>query len=300
MFKGMVITTAALVVTIGMVVLPGSAQAQGRGFVYADRTDGVNREGAKRCPSRWREDKVASGEYTEKRDHCYPQYANSPKIYLRKGGTCQAGYGVDGEWCSEGHIEHPELNNPNVMAKTGKGDRCPAGFHTYMDKCTTDYARPSKARPKGKGACKAGEIAEWGVWCTSDYDHLSVQDVRSAHYRDWNNIYAITGGRSPNQGPNSEDASEVYKAMFGDDRLDGPVGKANGALVRKERLTAEQRQILQNANAATAAMLPPEGSEAANGSSASAAGGSEGNKSACDSIKLRGKLGQLARKAAGC
>jgi hypothetical protein len=297
MFKSLTIKTAVVVMGAGVLLgmaLPQTAVAS----PYAHRAVPIDQ--AKNCPSRWIR---GNGNFDTSPSMCYPQYANSPNVQRRRSGGCPTGYGVDGEWCTEGHIEHPELNNPNVIAKTGKADRCPAGFHTYMDKCTTDYPRPSKARPKGKGACKAGEVEEWGVWCTSDFDHLSVQDVRSAHYRDWNNIYANLGGGRPTRGPNSEDASEVYKHMFGDDRLDGPVGSANSALVNKRPLTAEQRQILQNANAATAAMLPPEGSEAASSDGASGGSGSnagEAANSACESIKLRGKLGQLARKAAGC
>lgn len=274
---------------------PAAAQT---GFVRPDRTDGVAMDGASRCPSRWRETSRSASD--ERAGHCYPQYANSPSIMRRTGSSCPSGYGVDGEWCSAGHVEHTQLANPHVMAKAHQADRCPAGFYTYMDKCTTELARPPKARVKGSGACRAGEIAEWGIWCTSDFDHLSVQDIRSAHYRDWNYIYSMTRGGNPRQGPDDEDASEVYKHMFGDSKLDGPVGSANGALVRGERLTAEQRQLLANANAATAAMLPPEGTQAAASSPGGSAASSDDNKSQCDQIKLRGKLGQLARRAAGC
>lgn len=303
MFHKTVIKAAVMAMGLGLMaaLVPQQADAQRTGFVRADRTDGVAREGASRCPQRWREDKVSQGEYTEKRGFCYPEYGNSPAVYLRKGGTCKTGYGVDGEWCSAGHIEHPQLNNPNVMAKANQADRCPAGFYTYTNKCTTELANPPKARVKGSGTCKAGEIAEWGIWCTSDFDHLSVQDIRSAHYRDWNYIYTMTRGGNPRQGPGDEDASEVYQHMFGDDKLDGPVGEANAALVNKRPLTAEQRRILQNANAATAAMLPPEGEGGSSAGGKAAKGTAEGEASNnCDGIKLRGKLGQLARRAAGC
>ena len=275
--------------------LPQAASAQ-TGFVRPDRTDGVAMDGARSCPSRWRETSRSASD--ERAGHCYPQYANSPSIQRRNGSSCPSGYGVDGEWCSQGHVEHPLLANPNVMAKANQADRCPAGFYTYMDKCTTDLARPPKVRVKAGGACRAGEIVEWGIWCTSDFDHLSVQDIRSAHYRDWNNIYTMTRGGNPRQGPDDEDASEVYRHMFGDAKLDGPVGSANGAMVRGERLSAEQRTLLANANAATAAMLPAEGAGAAAGSSAQ--GSASADKTQCDEVKLRGKLGQLARRALGC
>lgn len=294
MIRMMGAALAAVLLAAAGVSPVASAQT---GFVRPDRSDGVPMDGASRCPSRWRETSRSASD--ERPGHCYPQYANSPAIMRRTGGSCPSGFGVDGEWCSQGHVEHTQLANPHVMAKAHQADRCPAGFYTYLDKCTTELARPPRARVKGGGACRAGEIAEWGIWCTSDFDHLTVQDIRSAHYRDWNYIYSMTRGGSPRQGPDDEDASEVYRHMFGDDRLDGPVGLANGALVRGERLTAEQRQLLANANAATAAMLPPEGAPAAAAPSGSAAGSDDG-KPQCEQIRLRGKLGQLARRAAGC
>lgn len=274
-----------------------TASAQ-TGFVRPDRSDGVPMDGASRCPSRWRETSRSASD--ERPGYCYPQYANSPSIMRRSGSSCPSGFGVDGEWCSQGHVEHTQLANPHVMAKAHQADRCPAGFYTYLDKCTTELARPPKVRVKGGGACRAGEIAEWGIWCTSEFDHLSVQDIRSAHYRDWNYIYSMTRGGNPRQGPGDEDASEVYRHMFGDAKLDGPVGSANGAMVRGERLTAEQRQLLANANAATAAMLPPEGAPAAAAAGSGDAAAGQETKGQCGEIKLRGKLGQLARRAAGC
>lgn len=289
MVKRLMIKAAVLAVGMGLTMggLPQTAHAS----PYKDRA--IPLDEAQRCATRWER---GTGNFGTSPMKCYPQYGNSPNTQRRRSGGCPTGYGVDGEWCTEGHIEHQQLNNPNVMAKAHQADRCPAGFYTYMDKCTTELSNPPKARVKGSGACKAGEIAEWGIWCTSDFDHLSVQDIRSAHYRDWNYIYTMTRGGNPRQGPGDEDASEVYRHMFGDDKLDGPVGSANGALVRKETLTAEQRRILSNANAATAAMLPPEGSAAAAGTSTSA----QASKPECEAIKLRGKLGQLARRAAGC
>lgn len=124
--------------------LPVQAQT---GFVRPDRTDGVPMEGASRCPQRWQESSRLASD--ERVGYCYPSYANSPSIMRRTGSNCPSGYGVDGEWCSQGHIEHPLLNNPNVMAKAHQADRCPAGFYTYLDKCTTELARPPKARVKG-------------------------------------------------------------------------------------------------------------------------------------------------------
>lgn len=291
------IAAAALaVVVLGM---PTESVAKNQ---YEDRA--VYLEKAKSCPPRWQQ---GNGNFETSPLKCYPQYNNSPAIYRNGSGSCKSGYGnYRNEWCVKGHEEHPQLANPHVMAKANKGDRCPAGFHTYMDKCTTDYARPAKARPKGNNACKAGEIAEWGIWCTSGYEHLSVQDIRSAHYRDWNNIYAITGGRNPRQGPGDEDASEVYKAMFGDDRLDGPLGKANAALVNKRPLTTEQRQLLANANAATAAMLPPESAAQSTVESGTPRSDTanhpqgDAGKPECGLSQLGGSLGQMAGKMLGC
>lgn len=194
----------AAVVLLGLCLPALPAAAQG---VFS--LDGVPLDGATQCPQGWRTGQV---DEREKRSSCYPAYTHSPKAYRSRSGTCAAGYGLHAnQWCVEGLARHPELQRPGVFAKTNDTDRCPAGYHSYMNRCTTIYTRASTARAKGHGECRRGEVTEWGIWCTSNYQHLTARQIRSAALRDYNNIYGYTG-KEPRQSPN-DDHSEVYRIM---------------------------------------------------------------------------------------
>ena len=253
---------------------------------YKDRA--VPMEQASKCPPRWEQ---GNGNFGTSVAMCYPQYANSPEIYRNRSKNCRSGYGNYSEmWCVQGYDEHPQLSNPHVFTKTNKDDRCPAGFYTYFDKCTTELARPSKARPKGNGNCAAGEIAEWGIWCTSDYQHLTMDDIKSAAIRDYNNIAGNTG-REPRQSPDN-DYSEVYTALFGDSRPAGKVWSKEELGMLKLHDPAQYAEIMAAQGGQAPSLLE--------GDKAGSATGNEGAKTECNDVKLRGKLGQLARKAMGC
>ena len=179
-------------------------------------------DGASSCPARWDEGNGTS--YRPALKHCYPRSNNeSPMAYRWRSGPCIAGYGVEGSmWCVKGVITEPELARANAFQKRDLGDRCPAGFHSYKMSCSSDYAKTATYRWKGTADCKAGEIAEWGIWCTSNFEHLTAIQVSSAAARDWNNIYTATA-KAPKQSPDS-DYSEVYIHMFGQ-----PKGKGSQA-----------------------------------------------------------------------
>lgn len=204
---------AGALATVGLVwmlgLAPGVAQAQG---VYTK--EGLAMAGAKRCPDRWHQGSGTNGS-RERQKYCYPSYANSPKVYRAKTGSCAAGYGLydEQQWCVEGYKEPVALGAQHTFTKANKTDRCPAGFHSYKELCASDYDKPSTARLKGSGECRADEILEWGLWCTSNYAHLTAKQLRGAAIRDYNNIYGYTG-KEPRQSPNS-DESEVYAALFG-------------------------------------------------------------------------------------
>lgn len=206
----------AACLALGSMAYAPQAAAQG---VYSK--NGVPMDGASTCPDGW--DRGSSNKNSmQKTNYCYPRYANSGKIYRNTNG-CASGYGENGRnWCLEGYSD-PQLNRPGVITKKNMQDRCPAGFHTYHDKCTSNYPKLAKVRHKGNGECKAGEIAEWGIWCVSDYQHLTKHNLTSAATRDWNYIYSFTGGKSPKQNPNSKDRySEVYIALFGQPEPEKP------------------------------------------------------------------------------
>ena len=141
-------------------------------------------------------------------------------------GTCPGGYrrgqdrnrtkysgGMDTSLCYEtspgsgardkasGEAASREANTFNTSAgtirKSDRMQRCPAGYWTTPDNlmvCGTQVtAAPPRSRLKGTTTCRAGELEEWGVWCTSDTGRLSKLDVTQAASRDFNTIYSNTG-----------------------------------------------------------------------------------------------------------
>ena len=274
---------AASVAIVTMVAAPTVA-AQG---VYSK--NGVPMDGARTCPTGWDQGSTNKNSL-QKPNYCYPRYNNSPKIYRNTNG-CAQGYGADGmQWCTEGYVEQ-ELARGNAIPKQGPLDRCPAGFHTYKDKCTSDYAKTAKARPKGNGACKANEVAEWGIWCVSDYQHLTKHNLTSAAMRDWNNIYTFSGGKRPKQGPDSSDKySEVYIALYGQPAAEKKVdneAQMRAAMASGKGYWVEGEEASANQEAPTQADC--DGAKAALGS---ALGGLLGGGGAA--------AAEVAKKAMGC
>lgn len=257
------------------------ALAQG---VYSK--SGIPMDGARTCPDGWKQ-----GTGSQRSNFCYPLYNNSPKVYRNKNG-CAQGYGENGPyWCSQGHVEQ-ELARGNAIAKQGPLDRCPAGFHTYKDKCTSDYAKTAKARPKGKGACKANEVEEWGIWCVSDYQHLTKHNLTSAATRDWNNIYTFSGGKAPKQGPKTSDKySEVYIALYGQPEAEKPVDAE--AQMRAAAASGKGYWIAGQESSQEAAQPPQQADcDASKAALGSALGGLLGGGGAA--------AAEVAKKALGC
>ena len=271
---------AACVAWAGWMTMPEAA-AQG---VYSK--NGIPMDGARTCPSGW-----SQGTASRRSDFCYPTYNNSPKVYRNKNG-CAQGYGENGSyWCSEGHVEQ-ELARGNAIAKQGQLDRCPAGFHTYKDQCTSDYNKTAKARPKGNGACKAGEVQEWGIWCVSDFQHLTKHNLTSAALRDFNNIYTFSGGKLPKQGPKSSDKySEVYIALFGQPEPEKPNNAE--AQMRAAMASGKGYWVADEENPPDAPAAPANADcDASKAALGSALGGLFGNSGAA--------AAEAAKKALGC
>lgn len=181
-------------------------------------------EGAAYCPQGWDEGNGTSSRPALK--HCYPRRSGESKMaYRKKAAPCISGYGIMGSdyWCVQGYVTEPQLARANAFQKRDVRDRCPAGFHSYKMVCSSDYAKTATYRWKGAAECKAGEIAEWGIWCTSNFEHLTAIQISSAANRDWNNIYTATNGQEPKQSPDSP-YSEVYIHMFGQPKKGGASG----------------------------------------------------------------------------
>ena len=205
----------ALGLTSLVLMLGTAAPAHAQG---SNSSNGVPHEGSS-CPNEgWT--RGGSCKYPHSY-RCYPTSPNSPKIYRVKydGEKCVQGYGRQWAFCIEGYDPSWMANQKGNLDKANPADRCPAGWVTAPPlanghtRCRPEVPKPSTARAKGAGSCKAGEIEEWGIWCTSNYEHLSAKRVKQAAAADWNDIYTATRGKEPRQSPD-DNGSEVYRALL--------------------------------------------------------------------------------------
>lgn len=226
-------TSLSLIKIIGLSVAAGGAAWLSVQPAAAQQAPTNSRvipmEGAAYCPPDWDEGNGTSNRPALK--HCYPRRSGESKMaYRKKAAPCISGYGIMGSdyWCVQGYVTEPQLARANAFEKRDVRDRCPAGFHSYKMVCSSDYAKTATYRWKGAAECKAGEIAEWGIWCTSNFEHLTAIQISSAANRDWNNIYTATNGQEPKQSPDSP-YSEVYIHMFGAPAANKSSSAAGGA-----------------------------------------------------------------------
>lgn len=185
----------------------GQAQAQG-----SNSSNGIPHEGSS-CPNEgWT--RGGSNKYPHS-TRCYPTSASAPKIYRVDSLTqCAPGYGKQWSFCIEGFDPNWMANQAGNIAKPSLEDRCPAGWvSTNKPVCRPEVPKPATARLKGGGSCKANEIEEWGIWCTSNYEHLTAKRVKQAAAADWNDIYTATRGKEPRQSPD-DNGSAVYRALL--------------------------------------------------------------------------------------
>lgn len=201
---------------LGLILMLGSAsEARAQG---SNNSNGIPHKGSS-CPNEgW---KRGDGRQFPHSDRCYPTSSNSPKIYRvgHDNEKCSQGYGRQWGFCIEGYDPNWMANQKGNLDKANPTDRCPAGWVTApplsngKTRCRPDVSNPSTARAKGAGACNANEIAEWGIWCTSKYEHLTAKRVKQSAAADWNDIYTATRGKEPRQSPD-DNGSEVYRALL--------------------------------------------------------------------------------------
>lgn len=171
------------------------------------------------CPDLWKTGD-ASG-------HCQPMNVTSPPaIYVRasRDAACAAGYYVDDYNALVCTTKAPSptreqaLGKGGTFAKPSALARCPTGWisTTTFTECYTQLENAPIVRAKGTGACAAGELDDWGLWCTSNYQHLTrVQAERSA-LEDFNRLYAYAlGNRLDTKAIPNDDLSPAATAYFG-------------------------------------------------------------------------------------
>lgn len=281
---------AAASITVGLIALNLPAEA----FAQGSRSDnGVEHKGSS-CPNEgWT--RGGKGKYPNM-DRCYPTSASSPRIYRvgHDNEKCAAGYGRQWGFCIEGYDPSWMANQKGNLDKANAADRCPAGWVTApplangQTRCRPEVPKPATARAKGAGACKPGEIEEWGIWCTSNYEHLKAQRVKQAAAADWNDIYTATRGKEPRQSPD-DNGSEVYKALL---------AKEGGAAPSSSGGVAGMPAGVDPSNSASvhgAAAAPAE--TAASGCTAEEVGGALGQAVGGETGAALGKMfGGLAAK----
>lgn len=211
--KKNVLVLAAVLVTgsTGMVTVSGEAAAQG--------TDGPFARGNKSCPT---------AIYKQEGSMCIPTNGKkaSRKVYpLPSNRQCVAGYKPAGVYCEEipgwkpekaagapsggGSASSSNSGRSNAgsapqtvgitLAKANPLQLCPTGYRTSGDskRCETIHQGAPAARAKGSGGCAAGEIEEFGAWCTSTDTSLRVEQMENITIGDFNRIFTQNGRRDP-------------------------------------------------------------------------------------------------------
>ncbi|WP_446655545.1 hypothetical protein [Blastomonas sp.] len=236
MLKSFLSAAAAALVALGSVAMAGPASAQGT------TTGPVQKPNGSLCPSGWTEG-GGSLSHAPMRGYCYPQ---------NKSGTDNAIYARSSlnESCAPGY--NPEINRSlfctsrkiytwsaeNNLAKDGKlpkpekGVRCPTGWAstTELTSCYTTLDNPPPARlSKGK-PCGAGEVEEWGIWCTGDMSGVTLAHANGHGSADFNKVYLhlqLNGGDWQSMKCCLSPAAQAYFASRGEG---GAPGVSNAAL----------------------------------------------------------------------
>jgi hypothetical protein len=239
------------------------------------------------------------------RDRCYPTSASSPKIYRVDSLTkCAPGYGKQWSFCIEGFDPNWMANQSGNIAKPSLEDRCPAGWvSTNKPVCRPEVPKPATARLKGGGACKANEVEEWGIWCTSNFEHLTAKRVKQAAAADWNDIYTATRGKKPRQSPD-DNGSAVYRALLAKEgpaaAPAAPAAAAPAANTGSPVPEAEQTQASAMPTAPATPVAAAEAPAAPTGCAGAAIGGVLGQAVGGEVAAGFGKmLGGLAGKSNG-
>lgn len=173
------------------------------------------------CPSGWSDRRNGAKSGT-----CYPQSGATP-IYPAGSSTskCPTGFGHRQGWCVKGDDTYLTDRARGKVIKANLLDRCPIAYFTNNEApntCITMAANPPSVRLKGSGACRSGEVDDWGIYCVSDYGGLE-RGPAATGLRDWNAIYGINGGKSPIQADLAEGTqyTPAYLTIFGRVKSDG-------------------------------------------------------------------------------
>jgi len=173
------------------------------------------------CPSGW--------SLGEAKGYCRAMRITSPPaIYVRtsKDIACATGYYVDynNAWVcttkAPGPTREQALGKGGNFAKPNPIARCPTGWISTnsFTECYTQLENAPTVRAKGAAPCATGELNDWDLWCTSNYEQLTPVQVNSAGLEDFNRVYAYAlGNRLDAKAIPNDKLSPAATAYFGGD-----------------------------------------------------------------------------------
>ncbi len=173
------------------------------------------------CPTGWHEGGTRPGQ-SGVRGRCYPSTSSAPKVYLRASPSeaCAPGYNEFNRYCTTRtstvvSAESRAAGGPK-LTKPAPNARCPLGWASTRDlaTCYTTFEDPTVARLKNGKACAPGELDEWGIWCTSNYQGVNRERAINAGVKDFNEVYAWTLRNKGDTKAVGDDLSPAATAWF--------------------------------------------------------------------------------------
>lgn len=287
-------TTALAAIALAAAPFGAMPWAWASAPALAQRTDSVPKLGT--CPFNWREGGTGPNRVPGLAGNCYPISETSPRIFVRSSSSeaCPTGYYPEGSRYCTTHksvaVSAETRASPDArLAKPAPNARCPLGWASTRDltACYTTFEKPTVARLSNGKACKPGELAEWGIWCTSNYEGIDRARADNAGAKDFNEVYAWTlrnRGDTKTVGDTFSPAAEAYFASRSGTSVAAPSGKAAAAPSGGAQGSTSANPCAPGSGAATGAAL------------GGAVGGSQG-------ARIGGMLGGLAKgkkKPQGC
>ncbi len=234
-------------------------------------------------------DGACPGDWSMSGGMCRPGSSNRKAYRNPSRARCPSGYTSQSVYCIErtdndGVSAADRLVSNATLVKANRLDRCPLGYFSKADMatCTTQLSPAPQSRRKA-GACRAGEIDEWGLYCTANANAITRQQAEKEADRDFNAIYTANGGTGPTQTPGGDDTTNSAPMVAAYGRKGGGGGAASSSSSNSGNTASAPAA---NANCTT------------DTSSAGAAlGGALGGQMGA---ALGGMMGGMAKKKPGC
>ncbi len=230
--KTMLAAAGLIMCAAGSLATAPAAEAQGR---TTGRLELPRERGA--CPYGWNR---------ETDTFCVPSIVVKPMpaVYVRdnKSIACDQGYFVDTindlVCTSYDRMTARFADRPDGIVRAGRLNRCPTGWQASNNnkQCFTEIENAPIPRLKNGKPCAPGELDDWGIWCTSNYEHLSFAEVDLAGLRDFNTIYAnaMNDGLDYNSIPDATLSPDAKAFFKGPDKSSG-ASPANPAAKGKDK-----------------------------------------------------------------